>query len=604
MIYLKEEKMDELLEDLSKDMNDADFKKKYGREKGGALNLLHLNYFGEDSQLGLTQEQIEQIKEINIAGIAGKALASGKAAMGAAKVAVKQSMSNAKSAVNNFRKTPMKTHAANHSKAIAVTGAAAGTLAMARSVKKEEKETQTEDLRRITPVLSAKGLRNVTRGVMGATAIGVGTAAGLAAYAVDKFTEKGSDNKTSEPKKKIKRVPYAEEATIALQEGEMKDIHSLVSQHLPHGHLIQGLVLSHSSPNYVVVKSAHKDVLHQTKYHHLIRTKDGWKHMFTSHSIAEQVVGIDERLAGYALSSAGRQRIGNLALGLFTGVGVEASARKYLDHKQAQSAANARWHPKKRKQAVKENYGLEDSQIDLLSEEMIDELSVGLLSRYAQKAQSAAGKYFFKGDIAGEHRLERHAVGLATARKKIADKVVQQQTESIVYDAKRKAKSVVRDIRVKAEYAHKHPFKAAGYVLSKPWRDAFELEKSVGKAAIVGATGVGAYMGTKALMAAGDAKPAEGEEINESFQTDVYKRIDTYKEAGFKVSDVKIGESKASFVCVDPEGHRRKHYFEGSKRRVEDMGKVEVAKDDYDDDDEDSEVKPTKKKKYKIKVKK
>jgi hypothetical protein len=74
------------------------------------------------------------------------------------------------------------------------------------------------------------------------------------------------------------------ESVEFIVEGEMKQIHTLVSEKLPRGHVIHGLVLSRSGPNYAVVKTAHTRGEHAAQYHHLRKDKDtgAWKHMFVS----------------------------------------------------------------------------------------------------------------------------------------------------------------------------------------------------------------------------------------------------------------------------------------------------------------------------------
>jgi hypothetical protein len=114
------------------------------------------------------------------------------------------------------------------------------------------------------------------------------------------------------------RLNRNNESVEHLAEGEMSAIHAEVKDNLPHGHVVGGLVLHKSGPNYAVVSSHHKLFPVFKKYHHLRRDKSGgWEYSFASDQLKEGWGG-KAALAG---------------AGFVAGVGAENAASNYLDRK-------------------------------------------------------------------------------------------------------------------------------------------------------------------------------------------------------------------------------------------------------------------------------
>jgi hypothetical protein len=168
-------------------------------------------------------------------------------------------------------------------------------------------------------------------------------------------------------------------------------------------------------------------------------------------------------------------------------------------------------------------------------------------------------------------------------------------------------KDTYRDVKSGVKLAINHPGKALRRAATKPIRDIANAQKKVIKGAAVAGAGIAGYAAGTHLM--NNSTDQKGEPLSEaaSLQMDVYKRIDSYKAMGFRVTDISVGETKAHFTVVDKEGNMRKHIFDGNKRRVEDLGSTKPAESD---DDSAGEA-PVKKKrgrppknKFAVKVKK
>lgn len=56
------------------------------------------------------------------------------------------------------------------------------------------------------------------------------------------------------------------------------------------------------------------------------------------------------------------------------------------------------------------------------------------------------------------------------------------------------------------------------------------------------------------------------------FSSHIYKKIADYKSNGYKVSDVKLGSTKTTFVTVDPSGHKRHHEYTLNGTKITSLG--------------------------------
>lgn len=372
---------------------------------------------------------------------------------------------------------------------------------------------------------------------------------------------------------------------LELLEGMFSRLDTELQPHLKHGHIVQGLVPNHVSDNYLVVKTAHNRELHQVHYHHFMRNKKTgeWEHKFVTNHIREEVV-LDESWGGTAAK---------VGAGFVGGAYSEYKAGEYIK----------KIDKKKRHKAVKENYGLDDDQVGTLSDDMLDELSAGLLTRYVSAATKNIGKFEMQGAERSGEELAKRSGNIATASKKIASA---QQTESVTGSIKHAFKKSASDVKKGFDYANKHPFRAALHVATKPIRDANKFGMATGKAMAVAGAGTVGYLGTKAIL--NQETEVEGDVIEEALNTaDVHRRIDGYKKLGFRVTDVSVNDNKASFTVVDKDGVARKHIFAGTSRRVENLGSTTPASNEEGDESAPVEKKKRgrpPKNKFTIKVKK
>ena len=216
---------------------------------------------------------------------------------------------------------------------------------------------------------------------------------------------------------------------VSIQEGEMSRIDALVREHLPKGHIIHGINIHHSTPNYIVVKTAHKKELKNVQYHHLMRNSKGeWEHKFITRHIREQsendTVPLTEGAAQSILSKAfPKARVSSstkyalsATAGFAGGAYAENAARKYLNRKKAAE------YREKHKEAVKESYGLDEDQYGSLPEDILHEISVNTLASYSKKAVPEIAKHFqTPGSTSARKFLNRYQ-GVAKAKKVVMQK--------------------------------------------------------------------------------------------------------------------------------------------------------------------------------------
>jgi hypothetical protein len=243
----------------------------------------------------------------------------------------------------------------------------------------------------------------------------------------------------------------------------------------------------------------------------------------------------------------------------------------------------------------------------------LNEITDKILVPYVKKASVDAAKQFNTYVAEAARKFNKRYTGLAKARKKLGPMKSRKLPNALTHLPKPygEGKPVVKEgfvsaaekfVKPDVDYhkktiriAKKDPGRAVVRTVFKPVVDIKNAQKKVikkaAKVALVGASGVAGWAVGSELY--NSYKP-EGDSLNEAnLALDVYSRIDTYKKMGFKVKDVNVSDTKASFVVIDKDGVMKKHVFNGNKRSVVDMGTV---KQTYEPEDEELTVEVTPKK--------